>query len=189
MKEFTIILLGDQCVGKSSIAQRLCQNFFIETYEPTIEDLYRKVYEYNTPDGGSTYYMISILDTAGSAEFYDATKYINDKKYNDCNVVYVLVFSLSDKRTFNWLSDIYDTIELNTAEDLSVPIILVGNKADLPKRVSPQKIYKFRTNNDLQYIETSAKLSTGLYQILKTACEIYEEYCTKPKKHKKCIII
>ncbi|MCR9066795.1 MAG: hypothetical protein NXI00_22685 [Cytophagales bacterium] len=47
-------------VGKSALTVRFIQGNFVEKYDPTIEDSYRKLTEV---DG--TAYMLDIMDTAG----------------------------------------------------------------------------------------------------------------------------
>lgn len=191
MNEFTLILLGNQCVGKSSISQRLCIakqafSFFIEQYEPTIEDLYHKTYEFNSES-----FLINILDTAGASEFYDVSKYITNYERYICPI-YALVFSLNDKKSFNSLDDIKELIELHCESD--IPLILVGNKSDLPRKISEHEVYRFRTRHNIPYVEVSAKDNTRLDRFLDIACGIYCSYymetMTKKKRKgkRKCIL-
>ena len=39
---YRIVVLGDGGVGKTALTIQLCLNHFVETYDPTIEDSYRK---------------------------------------------------------------------------------------------------------------------------------------------------
>jgi len=63
-QELKLVVLGPGGVGKSSCTIRYVQNKFIEEYDPTIEDSYRKqVTVDNNP------YLLEILDTAGQEEY------------------------------------------------------------------------------------------------------------------------
>lgn len=61
MKEYKIVVLGSGGVGKSALTVQFVQGIFVEKYDPTIEDSYRKQVEI---DGQQC--MMEILDTAGT---------------------------------------------------------------------------------------------------------------------------
>lgn len=42
MTEYKLVVVGDGGVGKSALTIQLIQNQFVEEYDPTIEDSYRK---------------------------------------------------------------------------------------------------------------------------------------------------
>ena len=58
---FNRVVLGSMGVGKSASVVRFVQNIFVEKYDPTIEDVYRK----NVNIDGFTI-LLDILDTAGT---------------------------------------------------------------------------------------------------------------------------
>jgi Ras-related protein Rap-1A len=58
--EYKIVVLGSGGVGKSALTIQFIQGSFVEKYDPTIEDSYRKHVEI---DGKAA--MLDILDTAG----------------------------------------------------------------------------------------------------------------------------
>eukprot|EP01083_Nonionella_stella_P293958 999530_1 len=62
--EFNIVMKGPGAVGKTSLTIRYVIGDFVEEYDPTIEDYYRKL---TMVDGHGVY--LSILDTAGQQEF------------------------------------------------------------------------------------------------------------------------
>lgn len=63
--EFTIVVVGASCVGKTSLIHNYVQHIFVQDqYEPTIEDSYRK----QTVVDGESYSLI-IIDTAGSEQY------------------------------------------------------------------------------------------------------------------------
>merc|ERR1711991_711156 len=63
-KEYKVCILGDGGVGKSALTIQFVQNHFIEEYDPTIEDSYRKQV---TIDHETC--LLDILDTAGQEEY------------------------------------------------------------------------------------------------------------------------
>lgn len=65
MREYKIVVLGSGGVGKSALTVQFVQGIFVEKYDPTIEDSYRKQVEV---DGQQC--MLEILDTAGTVRFF-----------------------------------------------------------------------------------------------------------------------
>jgi len=61
MREYKIVVLGSGGVGKSALTVQFVQGIFVEKYDPTIEDSYRKQVEVD-----SQQCMLEILDTAGT---------------------------------------------------------------------------------------------------------------------------
>ncbi|PIK50414.1 putative ras-related protein [Apostichopus japonicus] len=61
MKEYKLVVLGSGGVGKSALTVQFVQGIFVEKYDPTIEDSYRKQVEV---EGQQC--MLEILDTAGT---------------------------------------------------------------------------------------------------------------------------
>ena len=59
-KEFKLVVVGGGGVGKSAITIQLIQSHFVDEYDPTIEDSYRKQC---VVDGQQV--ILDILDTAG----------------------------------------------------------------------------------------------------------------------------
>ena len=51
MSEYKLVIVGGGGVGKSALTIQLIQNHFIDEYDPTIEDSYRKQGEEKTEEG------------------------------------------------------------------------------------------------------------------------------------------
>lgn len=120
MREYKIVVLGSGGVGKSALTVQFVQGIFVEKYDPTIEDSYRKQVEV---DGQQC--MLEILDTAGTEQF-TAMRDLYMKNGQG----FVLVYSITAQSTFNDLQDLREQI-LRVKDTDDVPMVLVGNKCDL----------------------------------------------------------
>lgn len=116
-----ISILGAGDVGKSAIALRFIRDAFIQNWDATIEDVYRKTVRID-----DHMYMLEILDTAGQEDFSTLRS-----QWMQNRDAYIFVYSCMDKES---LSTIYDFIDLLPQVCINIPIppiIIVGNKADL----------------------------------------------------------
>ena len=133
------------------------QGIFVEKYDPTIEDSYRKQVEV---DGQQC--MLEILDTAGTEQF-TAMRDLYMKNGQG----FVLVYSITAQSTFNDLLDLREQI-LRVKDTDDVPMILVGNKCDLEdERVvgKDQGPNLARTFNNCAFLESSAKAKINVNEI------------------------
>ncbi|KAJ8325798.1 Ras GTPase [Batrachochytrium dendrobatidis] len=64
MREFKLVVVGGGGVGKSALTIQFIQEHFVDEYDPTIEDSYRKQ---TVVDGEVA--MLDVLDTAGQEEY------------------------------------------------------------------------------------------------------------------------
>ena len=64
MKEYKLVVVGGGGVGKSALTIQLIQSHFVDEYDPTIEDSYRKACVVDDQQ-----VMLDILDTAGQEEY------------------------------------------------------------------------------------------------------------------------
>merc|ERR1712151_902547 len=120
MREYKLVVLGSGGVGKSALTVQFVQGIFVEKYDPTIEDSYRKQVEVD-----NSQCMLEILDTAGTEQF-TAMRDLYMKNGQG----FVLVYSITAQSTFGDLEDLHEQIHRVKDAD-KVPIILVGNKCDL----------------------------------------------------------
>jgi len=172
--EYKLVVLGAGGVGKSALTVQFVQGIFVEKYDPTIEDSYRKQVEV---DGDQ--YMLEILDTAGTEQF-TAMRDLYMKNGQG----FVLVYSIIAQSTFNDLSDMREQI-LRVKDTDKVPMILVGNKCDL----NDQRIISAEQGKELSdkwgctFIEASAKAKINVDQIFHTLIrKINEMHPIKPQK-------
>ncbi len=145
---FKIILLGDSSVGKTSLILRFCDNKFLEIGTSTIGvDTKTKDVRHNGKK-----IELEIWDTAGQERFRTLAK--NSVQGADG---IILVYDITQKKTFSNIKHWYDNIKNNIDID-KVALILVGNKSDLPDpQVKKETSEKFCEQYNLQVIETSCK--------------------------------
>eukprot|EP00695_Tsukubamonas_globosa_P002632 TRINITY_DN380_c0_g1_i1.p2 TRINITY_DN380_c0_g1~~TRINITY_DN380_c0_g1_i1.p2 ORF type:complete len:211 (-),score=89.44 TRINITY_DN380_c0_g1_i1:46-678(-) len=148
MTEYKIVVLGSGGVGKSALTIQFVHGSFVEKYDPTIEDSYRKQVEV---DG--TAYMMDILDTAGQEE-YSAMK----DTYMRNGQGFILVYSVTDATSFDDLKSLYQQLVRTKGEE-EIPIVLCGNKADLEdeRSVKTEEGEKLAAEWKCRFFETSAK--------------------------------
>ncbi|KAM3178701.1 Ras-related protein Rap-1b [Hymenolepis weldensis] len=194
MREYKLVVLGSGGVGKSALTVQFVQSIFVEKYDPTIEDSYRKQIEV---DGQQC--MLEILDTAGtlSLELNSALdsrhwvfKLCETDPQTRCrqtkpNIVgmeqftamrdlymkngqgFVLCYSITSQSTFNDLADLYEQI-LRVKDTQEVPLVLVGNKCDLDNErvVGREQGQTLARNWNCVFMETSAKAKINVNEFL-----------------------
>ncbi|CCH43892.1 Ras-related protein [Wickerhamomyces ciferrii] len=143
-----ISVVGARGVGKSTLVVQYVDNYFLESYYPTIQNQFNKSIKFRNQT-----YEVEILDTAGQDEF---------TIINDSTIVhgYILVYAINSRSSFELLPVIRDKILDSIGTD-NVPMILVGNKVDLERKVSKEEGTKLAKDFGIPYIEVSAKLSSG----------------------------
>ncbi|EAS31243.3 small GTP-binding protein [Coccidioides immitis RS] len=148
-REYHIVVLGAGGVGKSCLTAQFVQNVWIENYDPTIEDSYRKHLEV---DGRQC--VLEILDTAGTEQF-TAMRELYMKQGEG----FLLVFSITSMSSLNELAELREQI-IRIKDDENVPIVIVGNKSDLEedRAVSRSKAFQLSQQwGNAPYYETSAR--------------------------------
>lgn len=80
--EHKVIVVGAGGAGKSALTQRFMYGNFVEEYEPTTADSYRKIIEVDAEKC-----QLDILDTAGQEEYVSFTIIFLPKKTKRTNKV------------------------------------------------------------------------------------------------------
>ncbi|PAV56519.1 hypothetical protein WR25_00218 isoform A [Diploscapter pachys] len=148
MREFKVVVLGSGGVGKSALTVQFVSSTFIEKYDPTIEDFYRKEIEV---DGQPC--VLEILDTAGTEQFSSMRDlYIKNGQG------FVVVYSITSQQTFHDIKTMREQI-VRVKGTENVPILLVGNKVDLAhqRQVRPEEGLALAEYWSCPFTECSAK--------------------------------
>lgn len=143
-----VIMVGSGGVGKSALTLQFMYDEFVEDYEPTKADSYRKKV---VLDGEEV--QIDILDTAGQ-EDYAAIR----DNYFRSGEGFLCVFSITEDESFQATQEFREQI-LRVKGDETIPFILVGNKSDLTDRraVTLANARAQAEEWKVPYVETSAK--------------------------------
>ena len=142
-----LVVVGGGGVGKSALTMQLINSYFVDEYDPTIEDSYRKQV---VIDGKVC--LLDILDTAGQEE-YSAMR----DQYMRFGEAFVVVYSVTSRSSFEEVSAFRDGI-LRAKDADDVPMILVGNKCDLDgeRQVSSFEGQQLAKSFGCRFVESSA---------------------------------
>jgi len=188
MTEYRIVVVGAGGVGKSALTVRFIQGNFVEKYDPTIEDSYRKLVEV---DGAAC--MLDIMDTAGQEE-YGALR----DQYMKTGHGFLLVYAITSSTSWDAASKLRVQILRIKEEHQDIPIMLVGNKLDLEEdrqvQVDQGKTFSQRFN--CGFMEASAKTNMNVNEVFFELVRLIKRWRDKnpdvapPKRPKKgqCIL-
>jgi len=140
--------MGAGGVGKSAITVQFIHDKFLERYDPTVEDSYRKSIEV---DG--TACTLDIMDTAGQDEY----KALMDQYMKNAQG-FLLVYSQTSPASLEAINKIYDSIR--RVHPVEMPMLLISNKYDLKKEreVPREQGEDWAKSHHAGFYEVSAKL-------------------------------
>ncbi|BGP58296.1 hypothetical protein JCM8202_000942 [Rhodotorula sphaerocarpa] len=163
--EYRVVVMGAGGVGKSAITIRFVHQMFVEKYDPTIEDSYRR----NVSVDGITI-SLEVLDTAGQELYMSLSS-----MYIRGGDGFLLIFSLTSAESLSALQSVREQVErvkLATATTTSsrpqIPLVLVGNKLDLvqDRQVSRDEAVAVSKGwGGVPYYETSARKEINVNEI------------------------
>ncbi|KAJ6444067.1 Ras-related protein RSR1 [Purpureocillium lavendulum] len=160
-RELHVVVLGAGGVGKSCLTAQFVHNEWIESYDPTIEDSYRTQVQV---DGRQV--VLEILDTAGTEQFVAMRDL-----YMKTGQGFLLVFSITSPSSLTELAGLREEI-IRIKDDENVPMVIVGNKADLEEaRVVPRaKGFSISQKWGAPYYEASARTKTNVDEVFVDLC-------------------
>ena len=186
--EFKIVVLGGGGVGKSALTIRLVTDNFLDEYDPTIEDSYRKNATINENVSGVTNkvsVIMDILDTAGQEEFSSMQdQWMREGKG------FLLVYNITSRQSFDEIAMLRDKI-LRAKDEEKVPIVVAGNKCDLEeqRQVSTQEGQEYAKEIGVPFYETSAKIKHNneecFHEVVRECRRFEREANQVPKQKKK----
>lgn len=150
---FRLVVLGKECVGKSSIIHRYIYNNFKNDHISTIGAAYNTFY----PKKYNEKVKLEIWDTAGQERY----RSLVPMYYKNASII-LIIFDITNKESFNdaqyWIKQIHENTFNNPL------IALVGNKKDLEsqREVSIKEAYLCAEINNINYYEISALSGYGI---------------------------
>ncbi|KAI8876945.1 ras protein [Backusella circina FSU 941] len=153
VREYKLVMVGDGGVGKSALTIQFIQSHFIDEYDPTIEDSYRKqcIIDEETA-------LLDVLDTAGQEE-YSAMR----EQYMRSGEGFLLVYSITSRSSFEETSLFHSQIG-RVKDKERFPMVLIGNKCDLSsnRQVTFQEGKNLAQSFGCEFLEASAKLKMNV---------------------------
>jgi len=183
--EYKLVIVGGGGVGKSSLTMQLVSNQFVDEYDPTIEDSYRKQV---TIDNESA--ILDILDTAGQEEL-SAMK----DQYMRNGKGFLIVYTITSRNSWDEARNLRTRI-LQVKDEDEFPMVMVGNKKDLSanRQVQESEAATFCKQNKIPFFEASAKtrdnVEEGFFQLVREIRKATpSEDRTKKKKKSPCLVM
>ena len=169
---FKILLVGNSGVGKSSLLRKFTENCFCDQHISTIGVDF-KIHTCKIDD---QIIKLQLWDTAGQERF----RTITSSYYRGTHGI-IIVYDITDKKSFNQLANWYD--EILNHNDEKIDAIIVGNKNDLisERKVDYETGKYFAKSLGMDFVETSAKDSFNVeYAFLSLAKKIKERIINYP---------
>nr|XP_042120965.1 GTPase RhebL1 isoform X3 [Peromyscus maniculatus bairdii] len=137
-----VAILGYRSVGKTSLAHQFVEGEFLEGYDPTVENTFSK-----TVTLGQDEFHLHLVDTAGQDE-YSILPYSFIIGVHG----YVLVYSVTSLHSFQIVKSLYQKLHEGHGKT-RLPVVLVGNKADLSPDRCVQSLLLCGKGKEVQAIE------------------------------------
>ena len=140
-------VLGYKGVGKTSSTIQFVQCVFVQGYDQTIEDSYRKQFIVD-----EEICLIEIQDTAGEEPSAVLNQYIHLAEG------FILIYSITSRESFDNLGFHYNKIK-DIKDNEPTALVLVGNKCDLQtqRQISKEEGEELAKEFNCPFVEISAK--------------------------------
>ena len=165
---FKLMVIGEGAVGKTTLVNRYVTGTFERDYKTTIGSQFAVKLTHISPTESeyATGIKIQAWDVAGQARF----KAVRKMYYSGAAGI-IVVFDVTRRRSFTELSKWIQ--EADESIGTRVPILLVGNKTDLPDRAVPSdEAKRWAEDNGFLYMESSAKTGEGVADMFTVLAEI-----------------
>ena len=183
-KEFKVVLLGDNNVGKTQIINKKIKNAFDGTYRETIYGTYDTLKVRILKEDPTQDIKLCMWDTGGRESLKICLKF-----YLKGDDAVVFVYDITNKKSFE---NIQTWIQLAQKHaDKEAVYFLVGNKADMEneRQVTTEEAQKFAGDNNMTSFEVSAKDGTNinkLFEAIAKACFEKDIQIPTDSKNKRC---
>ncbi|KAJ6452718.1 ras protein [Mycena vitilis] len=185
MDKFRLAILGDGGVGKTALAVQFTMSCFVETYDPTIEDCYRKQCIVD-----NRMCHVEVIDTAGQEDYS-----ILRNQWVREGDGFALVYSIDSRTTFDRLETFHQSVMRAKTDHI---LILVGNKSDraFDREVSKEEGGTQARHFRCSFIETSAKTAQNVDRVFMSLVRMLREKrnlaaagSEGPREKRKCVIL
>lgn len=159
-RQVKLVLLGDQGVGKSSLALRFVRGEFHEHHEATVGAAFLT----QTITVGQNSVKFDIWDTAGQERYHSLAP-----MYYRGAAAAIVAYDVNVANTFSRALAWVKELRQQTAQ--TILIVLAGNKADLAsehRAVSVDDARSFAEENGLVFAEVSAKTGMAVQEVFMT---------------------
>ncbi|NHJ13675.1 MAG: GTP-binding protein [Candidatus Thorarchaeota archaeon] len=178
---FKVMVTGEGAVGKTTLVNRYVTGIFERDYKTTIGSQFAVKLAHISPP--ETDYSVGIKlqawDVAGQARF----KAVRKMYYSGAAGV-ILVFDVTRRRSFTELSKW--VAEADESVGSRVPMIVVGNKIDLPDRAVPSdEAKRWSEDQGFLYMESSAKTGDGVADMFSVLSEMMWKEARRATEAKK----
>ena len=158
VKSFSLAILGDESVGKTSFANRYLKNEFNEAYIPTRgAEYFQQIFFHK-----NHLIKLDIYCSSGNKKSQKISKYL----YKDAHSI-IIMFNINKKNTFNNLYYYLEIIKQNSVED---PLIYIAanfiDEDHYQRQVSPDKIKEFEKRYNIKCFEVSCKTGRGIKELI-----------------------
>ncbi|XP_033223152.1 ras-related protein Rab-21 [Belonocnema kinseyi] len=157
--DFKVVLLGEGCVGKTSVALRYVEDKFNDKHISTVPTIQASYLKKKLNISGKRV-NLAIWDTAGQEKFHS----LGPIYYRMSNGA-ILVYDITDKASFqkvkNWVK------ELKKMLGSDICLAIAGNKVDLEKErnVSIEEAEEYANQVGASHFSTSAKLNQNIEEM------------------------
>jgi small GTP-binding protein len=189
-KILKILIVGYMATGKTSLIRQYVGHTFSEFYKTTIGvDFAHKDLKWDD----HTSLTLQLWDIGGQ-ERYGKVTHIYFQEAIAAFVVFDVSRISTLEMALEWKKDIDEKVF--TSEEKPIPCLLIGNKIDLfpdgkwGKKAEEMEEFVGK-NGFIGFVETSAKVGTGIEEAIKTTVDYVIENGIEPKNQKdeKCVKI
>ncbi|XP_003223241.2 GTPase RhebL1 [Anolis carolinensis] len=176
-----VVILGYRSVGKTSLAHQFIDGTFLDCYDPTVESTYTKMLMV-----GKDEFHLQLVDTAGQDEYT-----ILPHSFTIGIHGYVLVYSVTSLKSFQVVKSLHSKLYESRGKT-RMPVVLVGNKADLSlesRQVKTDEGRKLADSWGAVFLESSAKEKQMTQGIFTKVIEEIDRVDNSCGEHRSCILM
>jgi small GTP-binding protein len=172
---YKVVEIGDSTAGKTAIKVRFTDNYFKQDLKSTLGvDFGSKELKCENISSDPMMFApsrftakINVWDAAGQ-DHYEKIRSMYYRGAQGAILVYDVTNPISFKNLSKWMSELEDNL------GTKVPVLMVGNKIDLERKVTRAEAEAFAEKNKYLYMETSAKTGENIEDAFqKLAIEIF----------------